>query len=102
MDNFENTLNLILDVAYQSDLRVYDVAYAEINRSNIVDLKHTLKTVYDLACGEQQHRIDGLQKSIDDLKSFCIKGVESNMLSFEYNQALIDMHNILKGNKDEI
>ena len=38
-----------------------------------------------------------LQKRIDDLKAFCIKGVESNMLSIEYNQALIDMYKILKG-----
>ena len=71
MDNFENTLNLILDVAYQSDLRVYGVAYAEINRSNIVDLKHILKTVYDLACGEQQHRIDELQAKIDEVLKAC-------------------------------
>ena len=42
-----------------------------------------------------------LQKRIDDLKSFCIKGVESNMLSIEYNQALIDMHKILKGESHE-
>lgn len=44
---------------------------------------------------------DELQKRIDDLKKFCIKGVESNMLSIEYNQALIDMHNILKGNSHD-
>ena len=42
-------------------------------------------------------QVDELQSRIDDLKSFCIKGVESNMLSIEYNQALIDMHKILKG-----
>ena len=42
-------------------------------------------------------QVDELQNRIDDLKSFCIKGVESNMLSIEYNQALIDMHKILKG-----
>lgn len=40
---------------------------------------------------------DKLQKRIDDLKAFCIKGIESKMLSIEYNQALIDMHKILKG-----
>lgn len=45
----------------------------------------------------KQGEIDELQKRIDDLKSFCIKGVESNVLSIEYNQALIDMHKILKG-----
>ena len=45
----------------------------------------------------RQAEIDNLQNRIDDLKSFCIKGVESNMLSIEYNQALIDMHKILKG-----
>ena len=42
-------------------------------------------------------QVDELQNRIDDLKSFCIKGVESNMLSIEYNQALIDMHKLLKG-----
>ena len=42
-------------------------------------------------------QVDELQNRIDELKSFCIKGVESNMLSIEYNQALIDMHKILKG-----
>ena len=46
-------------------------------------------------------QVDELQNRIDDLKSFCIKGVESNMLSIEYNQALIDMHNILKGNAND-
>ena len=49
----------------------------------------------------KQDGIDHLQKRIDDLKSFCIKGVESNMLSIEYNQALIDMHKILKGDSHE-
>ena len=49
----------------------------------------------------RQAEVDELQKRIDDLKSFCIKGVESNMLSIEYNQALIDMHNILKGNTND-
>ena len=42
-------------------------------------------------------QVGELQNRIDDLKSFCIKGVESNVLSIEYNQALIDMHKILKG-----
>ena len=42
-------------------------------------------------------QVGELQNRIDDLKSFCIKGVESNMLSIEYNQALIDMYKILKG-----
>ena len=44
---------------------------------------------------------DELQKRIDDLKYFCIKGVESNMLSIEYNQALIGMYKILKGNTND-
>ena len=44
-----------------------------------------------------RQREDEMKKRIDDLKSFCIKGVESNMLSIEYNQALIDMYKILKG-----
>ena len=54
---------------------------------------------YYFHAGQQskQGEIDELQKRIDDLKSFCIKGVESNMLSIEYNQALIDMYKILKG-----
>ena len=49
----------------------------------------------------KQAEVEHLQKRIDDLKSFCIKGVESNMLSIEYNQALIDMHKILKGDSHE-
>ena len=49
----------------------------------------------------KQAEVDELQKRIDNLKYFCIKGVESNMLSIEYNQALIDMHNILKGNTND-
>ena len=49
----------------------------------------------------ERRKCEKLQKRIDDLKSFCIKGVESNMLSIEYNQALIDMHNILKGNTND-
>ena len=44
-------------------------------------------------------QVGELQNRIDDLKSFCIKGVESNMLSIEYNQALIDMYKILKGDE---
>ena len=54
---------------------------------------------YYFQSGQQskQSEVDDLQKRIDDLKSFCIKGVESNMLSIEYNQALIDMYKILKG-----
>lgn len=47
----------------------------------------------------RQAEVDELQKRIDDLKAFCIKGVESNMLSIEYNQALIDMYKILKGDQ---
>ena len=49
----------------------------------------------------KQAEIDCLQNRIDDLKAFCIKGVESSMLSIEYNQALIDLHKILKGVCDE-
>ena len=45
-------------------------------------------------------QVDEMKKRIDDLKSFCIKGVESNMLSIEYNQALIDMYKILKGEEN--
>ena len=47
-----------------------------------------------------RQREDEMKKRIDDLKSFCIKGVESNMLSIEYNQALIDMYKILKGEEN--
>ena len=49
----------------------------------------------------ERRKCEKLQKRIDDLKNFCIKGIESNMLSIEYNQALIDMHNILKGNTND-
>ena len=59
------------------------------------------KAAFEAGQQSKQSKVDELQKRIDDLKSFCIKGVESNMLSIEYNQALIDMHNILKGNTSE-
>ena len=61
--------------------------------SNSADYEYYFKS------GKQskQAEIDRLQNRIDDLKAFCIKGVESNMLSIEYNQALIDMYKILKG-----
>ena len=55
------------------------------------------KYLYEAGQQSKQAEVDELQKRIDDLKNFCIKGVESNMLSIEYNQALIDMHKILKG-----
>lgn len=58
---------------------------------------------YYFQSGQQskQAEIDCLQNLIDDLKAFCIKGVESSMLSIEYNQALIDMHKILKGEESK-
>lgn len=49
----------------------------------------------------ERKKCEELQKRVDDLKYFCIKGVESNMLSIEYNQALIDMHKILKGDTND-
>ena len=49
----------------------------------------------------EKKRADELQKRIDELNTWCVRGVECNMLSTEYNQALIDMIKILKGNKDE-
>ena len=59
------------------------------------------RDAYEAGKQSKQAEVDELQKRIDDLKSFCIKGVESNMLSIEYNQALIDMHKILKGDSHE-
>ena len=61
-----------------------------------LDFKYEKRSFED-GVQSKQAEIDELQNRIDDLKSFCIKGVESNMLSIEYNQALIDMHKILKG-----
>lgn len=54
---------------------------------------------FEAGAQSRQAEVDELQKRIDDLKAFCIKGVESNMLSIEYNQALIDMYKILKGDQ---
>ena len=45
----------------------------------------------------KQVEINELQKRIDELKNWCVMGVECNMLSIEYNQALLDMLKILKG-----
>ena len=56
------------------------------------------KAAFKAGAQYKQDGIDHLQKRIDDLKSFCIKGVESNMLSIE--QALIDMYKILKGEEN--
>ena len=61
-----------------------------------LDFKYEKRSFED-GVQSKQDEIDSLQKRIDDLKSFCTKGVESNMLSIEYNQALIDMYKILKG-----
>lgn len=46
---------------------------------------------------QQGKTIYELQKRIDELKDWCITGVECSMLSTTYNQALIDMLKILKG-----
>ena len=54
---------------------------------------------YEAGQQSKQAEVDELQKRVDGLKAFCIKGVESNMLSIEYNQALIDMYKILKGDQ---
>ena len=61
-----------------------------------LDFKYEKRSFED-GVQSKQAEINELQKRIDDLKSFCTKGVESNMLSIEYNQALIDMYKILKG-----
>ena len=62
--------------------------------------ENSLEAAYEAGQQSKQAEVDELQKRIDDLKSFCIKGVESNMLSIEYNQALIDMYKILKGEEN--
>ncbi len=61
-----------------------------------LDFKYEKRSFED-GVQSKQAEINELQKRIDDLKSFCTKGVESNVLSIEYNQALIDMYKILKG-----
>ena len=63
--------------------------------------ENSLEAAWEAGQQSKQAEVDELQKRIDNLKYFCIKGVESNMLSIEYNQALIDMHNILKGNTND-
>ena len=60
---------------------------------------YTERDGFEAGAQSRQAEVDELQKRIDDLKAFCIKGVESNMLSIEYNQALIDMYKILKGDQ---
>ena len=71
------------------------------NQRNIISYIVGSRKGYEAGQQSKQAEVDDLKKRIDDLKSFCIKGVESNMLSIEYNQALIDMHKILKGNTSE-
>ena len=54
---------------------------------------------YYFQSGQQskQSEVDELQKKIDRLKAWCVNGIECNMLSVDYNQALIDMIKIIKG-----
>ena len=93
------------EAGQQSKQGEVDKLQTEIDElQNKYDAMYRAFTVAD-DCRKEWHRCyvgirqreDELKKRIDDLKYFCIKGVESNMLSIEYNQALIDMYKILKG-----
>ena len=93
------------EAGQQSKQGEVDKLQAEIDElQNKYDAMYRAFTVAD-DCRKEWYRCyvdirqreDEMKKRIDDLKSFCIKGVESNMLSIEYNQALIDMYKILKG-----
>ena len=77
----------------------FDEWYREAKKLN--NDGFSAKDFFEAGQQSKQAKVDELQKRIDDLKNFCIKGIESNMLSIEYNQALIDMHNILKGNTND-
>lgn len=45
----------------------------------------------------RQQEIEKLQSKIEELKVWCISGVTSDMLSVEYNRALLDVLEVLKG-----
>ena len=97
--------NILTSIAYDSYLAGQQSKQDEIdelqknfnNALKTIDIQQQFLDDTDGTIKIITSQVDELQNRIDDLKSFCIKGVESNMLSIEYNQALIDMHKILKG-----
>ena len=102
--------DLLMDIeSNKSDYEYYFNSGQQSKQAEVDELKRemTNKTNEAYADGQKSMRKmiksneDELQKRIDDLKYFCIKGVESNMLSIEYNQALIGMYKILKGNTND-
>jgi predicted nuclease with TOPRIM domain len=82
-------------------------AGAQSKQAEIDKLQHKVKCEREISlfadklCVDLQSQVDELRKRIDEIEGFCIKGVGSNMLSIDYNQALIDMHKILKGTTNE-
>ena len=82
---------------YQLQAEIDELQKNFNNALKTIDIQQQFLDDPDEAIKIITSQVGELQKRIDDLKSFCIKGVESNMLSIEYNQALIDMHKILKG-----
>lgn len=67
------------------------------NHDNIDD--SIARLYFKAGATSRQAEVDELKKRIDNLNNWCILGVKSNMLSVEYNQALLDVIKIIKGEK---